>query len=138
MNPKGHFKSIKEFTFKKGKSKTGGKQVGYRHFSTIIKWLLESDTEDLLADDEKQKIILKKLKSKGVKTVKDLVGYKMVQEAIHGDVKVAMELIKQINENMPEKLEVTNHDIDWSKLTDEQLRAIAAGQSLCDIGIEET
>lgn len=116
--------------FKKGHAKFGGIKKGERQFATIMREMLKAEPDRFLILDDRKKDFVKKLRRKGVLTMKDLISYKQIAKAANGDQRATEKIIKQIGEDVGDKLEIsTNTARNLSELTDEQLQTIANGEA---------
>ena len=117
--------------FKKGHGNIGGgAKKGQKQFATILREMLKAAPEKFLVLDDAKKEYVKKLRKKGVLTMKDLISYKQLTLAANGNQRATEKVIKQIGEDVGDKLEIsTTTARNISELTDEQLQAIAAGQA---------
>jgi hypothetical protein len=145
MARKGGNPELKKHQFKKGHSKMGGMKTGQKTTKVILREFMERDVEEFfippLKDvDGGERAInkfnsyQKALKVRGITTVKEAIIFKATQQAYIGDRQAREWVNKNIGEEAGVKIEhsgemaIDINNIDFSKLTKEQIRAIADGK----------
>lgn len=127
--------------FKAGHARVGGMKLGQKTTATILREMLEQDPETFLlpiTDDKEKKDKftrqIKEMKKRKIKSVKDLIMFRTINKAAQGDARALEWVNKNIYEEAGIKVEHTGelsfdiNNIDFSKLTTEQIEVIASGR----------